>query len=90
MIYHARQYNEIIGDPLYDHNRHAYRMKIIWDIEGNPVLIMRIILERYCFGRKYICKKLFKRIISTLTAIVVICACVLPVQAKLMEWCTCL
>ena len=37
MIYHARQYNEIIGDPLYDHNRHAYRMKIIWDIEGNPV-----------------------------------------------------
>ena len=20
MIYHARQYNEIIGDPLYDHN----------------------------------------------------------------------
>ena len=37
MIYHARQYNEIIGDPLYDHNRHAYRMKIVWDIEGNPV-----------------------------------------------------
>lgn len=27
-------------------------------------------------------QKLFKRIISTLTAIVVICACVLPVQAK--------
>ena len=29
-------------------------------------------------------QKLFKRIISTLTAIVVICACVLPVQ-ELME-----
>lgn len=28
-------------------------------------------------------QKLFKRIISTLTAIVVICACVLPVQAKI-------
>lgn len=28
-------------------------------------------------------QKLFKRIISTLTAIVVICACILPVQAKI-------
>lgn len=28
-------------------------------------------------------QKLFKRIISTLTAIVVICACGLPVQAKI-------
>ena len=28
-------------------------------------------------------QKLFKRIISTLTAIVVICACVLPAQAKI-------
>ena len=38
-------------------------------------------------------QKLFKRIISTLTAIVVICACVLPVQAKIdgyRKWCTCL
>ena len=24
MIYHARQYDEISGEPLYDHNRHAY------------------------------------------------------------------
>ena len=34
MIYHARQYDEIIGDPLYDHNRHVYRM--------NPFLTMAI------------------------------------------------
>jgi GH43 family beta-xylosidase len=37
MIYHARQYDEITGDPLYDPNRHVYRMKIMWDEEGCPV-----------------------------------------------------
>jgi GH43 family beta-xylosidase len=34
MIYHARQYDEIVGDPLYDPNRHTYRMKIQWNDEG--------------------------------------------------------
>ena len=58
MIYHARQYNEIIGDPLYDHNRHAYRMKIIWDIEGNPVFdYENNFLERYCFWEENIYAK---------------------------------
>ena len=37
MIYHARQYDEISGEPLYDHNRHAYRMKIKWDSNGEPI-----------------------------------------------------
>ena len=37
MIYHARQYDEIIGDPLYDHNRHVYRMKIKWNSRAEPV-----------------------------------------------------
>lgn len=37
MIYHARQYDEITGDPLYDHNRHAYRMLVKWDENGKPV-----------------------------------------------------
>lgn len=37
MIYHARQYDEIEGDPLYDPNRHTYRMKVVWDKEGRPV-----------------------------------------------------
>lgn len=37
MIYHARRYDEIDGDPLYDSNRHVYRMRIEWDKEGRPV-----------------------------------------------------
>ena len=36
MVYHARQYDEIIGDPLYDPNRHAYLMTVIWK-DGRPV-----------------------------------------------------
>ncbi len=36
MIYHARQYDEIIGDPLYDHNRHAYLMTVEWSDVGTP------------------------------------------------------
>lgn len=37
MFYHARQYDEIEGDPLYDPNRHTYRMKVLWDKIGRPV-----------------------------------------------------
>lgn len=40
MIYHARQYDEIEGDPLYDPNRHTYCMKVLWDEEGRPVFDM--------------------------------------------------
>ena len=36
-IYHARPYEEIVGDPLYDPNRHAMVMKVIFDEEGRPV-----------------------------------------------------
>lgn len=36
-IYHARQYDEIIGDPLYDPNRHAMLMEIQYDEKGFPV-----------------------------------------------------
>lgn len=36
MFYHARQYDEIEGDPLYDPNRHTYRMKVKWE-KGVPV-----------------------------------------------------
>lgn len=35
--YHARVYDEIIGDPLYDPNRHAYIMKVPFE-NGFPVL----------------------------------------------------
>lgn len=36
-VYHARPYSEIVGDPLYDPNRHAMLMKIEWDENGYPV-----------------------------------------------------
>lgn len=36
LVYHARNYTEIEGDPLYDPNRHT-RLKLIrWDEEGMP------------------------------------------------------
>ena len=35
--FHARPYEEIVGDPLYDPNRHALLMEIKWDKEGRPV-----------------------------------------------------
>lgn len=41
MIYHARQYDEITGDPLYDPNRHVHRMRIVWDEEGCPVFDLK-------------------------------------------------
>jgi Predicted beta-xylosidase len=37
MFYHARQYDEITGDPLYDPNRHTYCMRVEWDQNGKPV-----------------------------------------------------
>lgn len=37
MVYHARMYDEIIGDPLYDNGRHAYYLTIKWDNNGMPV-----------------------------------------------------
>ena len=37
LVYHARNYTEIEGDPLYDPNRHTRLKKIIWDEDGMPV-----------------------------------------------------
>lgn len=37
LVYHARDYTEIKGDPLYDPNRHARAKKVEWDENGNPV-----------------------------------------------------
>lgn len=34
MLYHARPYDEIIGDPLYDPNRHAYLGRVEWTDNG--------------------------------------------------------
>ena len=37
MIYHARTETEIIGDPLYNPNRHAMIMEVKWAEDGTPV-----------------------------------------------------
>lgn len=37
MVYHARTETEIVGDPLYNPNRHAMIMPLQWDKEGRPV-----------------------------------------------------
>lgn len=37
VVYHARKETEIVGDPLYNPNRHAMLMKLKWDEDGRPV-----------------------------------------------------
>lgn len=36
MIYHARSYKEITGDPLYDPNRHTRAKVLGWKEDGTP------------------------------------------------------
>ncbi len=31
LVYHARTYTEIVGDPLWDPNRHTYVKALRWD-----------------------------------------------------------
>jgi GH43 family beta-xylosidase len=37
LVYHARTYTEIVGDPLWDPNRHTYVKPLKWDAQGMPV-----------------------------------------------------
>ena len=37
MVYHARNYKEIEGDPLYDPNRHTFIKKLSYDNNGNII-----------------------------------------------------
>ncbi|MCD8039063.1 MAG: glycoside hydrolase family 43 protein [Lachnospiraceae bacterium] len=37
MVYHARTESEIVGNPLYNPNRHAMLMPVRWSAEGRPV-----------------------------------------------------
>lgn len=37
MVYHARTETEIVGDPLYNPNRHAMLMQVRWDGNGRPI-----------------------------------------------------
>ncbi|WP_405649470.1 family 43 glycosylhydrolase [Streptomyces sp. NBC_00019] len=36
LVYHARQYKEIVGDPLNDPNRHTRVQKLGWNTDGTP------------------------------------------------------
>ena len=36
-VFHARTYDVIEGDPLYDPNRHTMLMKVVYDEKGYPV-----------------------------------------------------
>lgn len=37
LVYHARNYTEIVGDPLWDPNRHTCVQPFTWDAEGFPI-----------------------------------------------------
>ncbi|WP_020615526.1 family 43 glycosylhydrolase [Paenibacillus daejeonensis] len=36
MVYHARSYKEIDGEPLYDPNRHTRVQQLLWNTDGTP------------------------------------------------------
>jgi len=36
IVYHARNYKEIVGDPLYDPNRHTRAQAFCWNADGTP------------------------------------------------------
>ncbi|WP_027087546.1 glycoside hydrolase family 43 protein [Cohnella panacarvi] len=35
-VFHARTYKEIVGDPLYDPNRHTFVAELQWTADGRP------------------------------------------------------
>ncbi|GGN97014.1 hypothetical protein GCM10010112_88830 [Actinoplanes lobatus] len=37
LVYHARDYKQIVGDPLYDPNRHTRVQKLYWHEDGTPL-----------------------------------------------------
>jgi GH43 family beta-xylosidase len=37
LVYHARNYKEIVGDPLWNPDRHTYVQPLEWDESGMPV-----------------------------------------------------
>lgn len=36
LVYHARDYRDIVGDPLYDPNRHTRVQPLTWNPDGTP------------------------------------------------------
>ncbi len=41
LVYHARNYKEIVGDPLYDPNRHTFIKELAYDGEGNLIFDLK-------------------------------------------------
>jgi GH43 family beta-xylosidase len=37
LVYHARTYTEIVGDPLWNPDRHTFVKRLRWDARGLPV-----------------------------------------------------
>ncbi|WP_419873339.1 glycoside hydrolase family 43 protein [Candidatus Pristimantibacillus sp. PTI5] len=35
-VFHARTYKDIVGDPLYDPNRHTFVAELLWTADGRP------------------------------------------------------
>ncbi|MBD3918362.1 family 43 glycosylhydrolase [Paenibacillus sp. PR3] len=35
-VFHARTYKDIVGDPLYDPNRHTFVVELLWTDDGRP------------------------------------------------------
>ncbi len=40
IVFHARTEKEIVGDPLYNPNRHAMIRNIVWGIDGEPKFLL--------------------------------------------------
>ncbi|MGI5507361.1 family 43 glycosylhydrolase [Lentzea sp. CA-135723] len=36
LVYHARDYRDIVGDPLFDPNRHTRVQRLYWNTDGTP------------------------------------------------------
>jgi hypothetical protein len=36
LVYHGRDYRDIVGDPLYDPNRHTRVQRLYWNRDGTP------------------------------------------------------
>ncbi|WP_394618227.1 family 43 glycosylhydrolase [Lentzea sp. JNUCC 0626] len=36
LVYHARDYRDIVGDPLFDPNRHTCVQRLHWNADGTP------------------------------------------------------
>jgi GH43 family beta-xylosidase len=53
LVYHARNYKEIEGDPLYDPNRHTRVQAIEWNEDGTPNFGVPAPDAKLVFNNKY-------------------------------------